>query len=142
MIAKDFRRFWSKVLIGDGCWEWQAYRTPLGYGRYGVRQDGERKIRGAHRVAYEMIIGRIPEGLDLDHLCRNPPCVRPDHLEAVTTQVNLIRGDTFNAHNAAKTHCPQGHEYTPENTYRWRAGRRCRRCHTDQEMAAYRRRRA
>jgi hypothetical protein len=87
-------------------------------------------------VAYELAIGPIPEGLTIDHLCRNRGCVNPAHLEAVTNRTNLLRGDGIAALNARKTHCKRGHEFTPENTYVWREGTRaCRACHTAQEQA-------
>ena len=69
----------------------------------------------AHRYAYEELVGPIPEGLQLDHLCRNRSCVNPDHLEPVTCRENLRRGETLNAANLAKTHCPAGHPYAGEN---------------------------
>lgn len=110
-----------------GCWEWQRSLFPNGYGY--IKHDG--RGRGAHRVAYEVLVGPIPEGLELDHLCRNRRCVNPEHLEPVTKAVNQQR------QGAEKTHCPRGHEYTPENTYR-RPGenvRNCRACHREKQAA-------
>lgn len=83
----------------------------------------------AHRVSYLWGKGEIPTGLDLDHLCRNRACVNPDHLEAVSRSVNLLRGKTIPAKHASKTHCPQNHEYSTENTYIGANGsRQCRTC--------------
>ena len=98
----------------------------------GLNQDGyyRPKISGrlqmAHRLAYEVLIGPIPKGLELDHLCRNRACYNPWHLEPVTHKENVRRGTS---HNGGKTHCPAGHEYNEENTHVGSAGRReCRVC--------------
>lgn len=112
-------RFESKVQRGPGCWEWQGMRCHHGYAYFGGR--------GAHRLAYELWVGPIPAGLTIDHLCRNRGCVNPTHLEAVTILVN-------NGRRPKKTHCPNGHEYTPENTYRNPQRPKspiCRICHRD-----------
>jgi hypothetical protein len=128
-------RFWTKVdtSSGDnGCWLWMALKSEKGYGLLWAGSGS--KCLKAHRVAYELMVGPIPEGLQLDHLCRNPGCVNPAHLEPVSNRENTLRGTSFAALNAAKTHCPHGHEYTPENTYiengRHRQ-RRCRQCWLD-----------
>jgi len=85
----------------------------FGYGQFSVPF-----MMGAHRFSYQLLVGNIPEGLEIDHLCRNKICVNPAHLEAVTHLTNMRRGDhNRGRHHAAKTHCPKGHEYTPENTY-------------------------
>jgi hypothetical protein len=81
----------------------------------------------AHRMAYELARDPIPAGLVIDHLCRNKRCVNPSHLEAVEQRVNLLRGET----NSAKTHCINGHEFTPDNTYMWQGKRSCRACRRD-----------
>lgn len=117
-------RFWAKVDKTDGCWLWSAARTADGYGN--IKVDG--KARRAHRLAYELSVGEIPAGLDLDHLCRNRSCVNPDHLEPVTRRENVLRGDGLAALRAKQTHCKSGHEFTPENTYTGSGGRSCRRC--------------
>lgn len=104
-------RFWSKVRITPGCWEWIGGRGD-GYGCFWYRK----KPGKAYRYSYEIHKGPIPPGLEIDHLCRNRACVNPDHLEAVTTVVNVMRGEGFSAKNKRKTRCPKGHEYTPENT--------------------------
>ncbi len=125
-------RFWEKVNKTDGCWEWTA-ASVRGYGVF--RLQGTRKNTPAHRFAYELVKGPIPVGLQLDHLCRNPSCVRPDHLEPVTQAENARRGV-----RAMQTHCHNGHPYDEANTYRGqdnrgRWHRRCRACHTEQERA-------
>jgi len=116
-------RFWAKVQYSPGCWEWTAHRDRGGYGKFGM----DAVVSYAHRVAYGLLIGPIPEGLVLDHLCRNPPCVNPDHLEPVTIGENVRRGRA-RVRNAVKTNCPQGHEYTEENTYLYDRRRYCRAC--------------
>ena len=97
-------RFWAKVVVTDDCWEWQAYVNSKGYGLIGH----ENKMQLAHRVAYEMFVGSIPQGLQLDHLCRIRLCVNPRHVEPVTAQENSRRGLT-GANNLRKTRCPKGH---------------------------------
>jgi hypothetical protein len=109
----------------SGCWLWAGYVSRDGYGTV----SAGKRMHKAHRMSYEAFVGPIPEGLDIDHLCRVRNCVNPEHLEPVTRQVNCLRGDTVAAKHAATTHCPQGHEYTPENTYSSKRGERdCRAC--------------
>lgn len=80
-------RFWSKVEKTDGCWLWTSTTNENGYGRFSIK----RRFVSAHRLAYEMTVGPIPDGLTIDHLCRVRSCVRPEHLEAVTLQENCLR---------------------------------------------------
>ena len=115
----------------DGsCWEWTGAKWK-GYGQFGTQiTPGKWRNVKAHRFAYEMFVGPIPEGLQLDHLCRNPGCVNPDHLEPVTNRENGLRGTSPAAVHAKATHCVNGHEFTPENTYRppGKNERACREC--------------
>lgn len=127
MNKNEFERFIEKIdfTIQAPCWIWAACKTKYGYGRFGLKG----KTVLAHRFSYEMCKGRIPDGLVLDHLCRNPSCVNPDHLEAVTQRVNSIRGIGWANINIKKTHCKRGHEFTKENTvYKKDGTRRCKFC--------------
>lgn len=134
-------RFWSKVKVQPtGCWRW----TATGSDGYGLFRIGERHYR-AHRVAYESLVGPIGEGLQLDHQCHTQDvscpggaecphrrCVNPAHLQQATNRENALRGRSFSAENAVKTHCPQGHRYDVNNTYVDRVGwRHCRTCKRD-----------
>lgn len=105
----------------SGCWLWLGTVNDNGYGVIGIR--GRR--RKAHVIVYESLVGLVPVGLELDHLCRTRCCVNPRHLEAVTTRTNLLRGDGMAARQARKTHCQFGHPFDAENTrlYTRRDGR-------------------
>jgi|SRR5690554_866218 len=127
--AKDFIRAVGKFEIEQetGCWVWIGAAQSNGYGRF---WDGE-KSNYAHRVMYELFNGPIQASMDLDHLCRNRRCVNPLHLEQVTRSENLKRGltgENIAAPLRARTHCPQGHEYSEENTRRYAGRRVCRAC--------------
>jgi len=104
----------------NGCWLWVGYIGPKGYGRFGHRV--------AHRISYELFVGQIPSHLELDHLCRNRACVNPDHLEAVTSRENTLRGANHVAFQARQTHCKRGHEFNSINTRAYRGRRVCKKC--------------
>lgn len=138
LTSKDVAaRFLRKILFTYSCWIWQG-ATSHGYG---VFRDGEKTVV-AHKFLYERLVGKVPEGLDLDHLCRNRACVNPNHLEPVTRQVNLLRGETITASNAAKTHCKKGHPFSGENVQRLQGRRRCKTCYRYITMMGNRRYRA
>ncbi len=119
--AHVLRRVTACATSLDDCWEWVGYHHSCGYG---VMTRMNRPYY-AHRAAYELFVGPIPEGLQLDHLCRNRACCNPLHLEAVTAKVNVNRGLS-----GARSHCVRGHEFTADNVYlRPDNGKRqCRRC--------------
>lgn len=118
-------RVMARVAVdAAGCWNWQGSCRPEGYGSISV--GGQ--TRRAHRVAYETFVGAIPIGAQLDHLCRNRACVRPDHLEPVSAKEKTLRGVGAPANNARKTHCLHGHPLSGSNLYSHRGRRACRAC--------------
>ena len=120
----SLERFLDKIeFTVGGCWAWRGTISRKGYGMFWPTAVAT----PAHRYSYERLIGPIPKGLQIDHLCRNRSCVNPEHLEPVTAKENQLRSP-FDP--AAKSHCKYGHEYTPENTQvNPRGARVCRACH-------------
>lgn len=139
-------RIADRFVVGDECWDWlRPWKRGYGY----IYHDG--RNQPAHRVIYELLVGPVPPGYELDHLCRNKACVRPSHLEPVLHVDNMRRAiphrqDGFrslkehNQRERARTHCKSGHEFTKENTY-WRptGGRDCRTCMRARKLAFVRR---
>lgn len=124
-------RFESKYMpvTESGCWLWTASCDGKGYGQLSNTVGATPQHLRAHRVAYEIHKGLIPDGMTLDHLCRVRSCVNPDHLEPVTRKENILRGVAPSALNAVKTHCPHGHPYNKVNTYITTVGGKdCRAC--------------
>ena len=119
-------RFWEKVERTTSCWLWTGKLNPNGYAQFMVVG----RYQNVHRFAYELLVGPIPQGLTIDHLCRVRHCVNPAHLEPVTIRENVLRGEGLTASFARKTHCPQGHSYDLLNThFNSAGGRECRHCH-------------
>lgn len=121
------------VSLNGDCWEWQGTSSQGGYGMAWV---AVRKRMGYwHRMNYEYFVGPIADGLQIDHLCRNPPCCNPAHLEAVTPQVNTLRGNSPAAQQARQTHCKNGHPFAGENLLLTKSGRRsCRTCNREAQQ--------
>lgn len=115
MHRPAIERFLEKTRSADdGCIEWIGGTNGVGYGTF---HAGKKLRTYAHRWSYQYHVGPIPDGMHLDHLCRNPKCVNPEHLEPVTCRENLLRGVGPSALHAAKTHCPAGHPYVGDNLY-------------------------
>ncbi|MFD0772635.1 HNH endonuclease signature motif containing protein [Streptomonospora algeriensis] len=133
-LADELDRFWRSVTIPpgpDACWTWTGALDRGGYGKFFIA--GREYI--AHRLAYEIVLGPIPGGLCIDHLCRHRACVNPVHLEPVTQRENVLRGNSPAALHARATHCPEGHPFDETNTYLYPDGRRgCRTCRAEQRL--------
>lgn len=133
-LAVSPEKILAKVDTSGDCWEWRGNRH-RGYGRVWMKPHR----RSAHAVLYELLVGPIPAGLELDHLCRNKGCVNPAHLEAVTHRENSLRAPRNRAAiNARKTHCPRGHAYSGPNVvvYASDGKRHCRACGQARRVAA------
>lgn len=140
MIRPAYERFAKKTVEREnGCIEWTGAVSADGYGQMRLGPaDGGRLIY-THRWSYEYYVGPIPDGLVIDHLCRNRRCVNPAHLEPVEIRENLLRGESFSARNAKKTHCHAGHPYDDANTYivPGKRGRDCRKCKAERRRRCY-----
>jgi len=119
-------RFLEKINVTEnGCWEWIGSNDRAGYGRIRIN---EKNVK-IHRFIYEYYYGSICSDLTIDHLCRNTSCCNPLHLEQVTLQENILRGNGTAGINSRKTHCIHGHEFTKENIYKHQYPRRiCKAC--------------
>lgn len=135
VAAEDMARFLAKVDKTESCWLWTAFCDKHGYAKFSVGG----RTRRAHRFAFERFVGPIPEGYEIDHLCRNRSCVNPAHMEAVTPRVNGYRSFSPMGVNHRKTHCPYGHPYDAANTYLTprEGSRQCRECKNARNAARY-----
>jgi hypothetical protein len=138
MITPLYVRVMKKFTVGDGCWTWKGSLDKHGYGVFfekNANTGSKMKGYAAHRLVYEMLVGPIPKGLVIDHLCRNPSCVNPSHLEPVTQGENVRRGNITETSRIRReerlvtvTHCRRGHEYAVEGVFRPDGIRVCRGC--------------
>lgn len=135
--------FDAYVEITDACWLWRGALTHDGYGRFRPGGPGRRAAM-AHRWLYELCVSPVPEGLQLDHLCRVRHCVNPDHLEPVTSRENKLRGIIVFSKRALKTHCPKGHPYSGTNVRYTPDGksRYCLQCKREKAYVRMKQRRA
>lgn len=130
-VKQLFRRFFDKIERVGGCWIWLGSTNKDGYGLFHLLG----KMQSAHRVSYELHIGDIPEGMEIDHICRERSCVNPAHLEPVSRQENLDRMIL------AKTHCINGHDYKESSFIHLKGFRECSICAKKKKLAWQRRNR-
>lgn len=135
MSEEDLWRVLNNLDVGD-CWEWKK-STVCGYGQFHLNGKSLR----VHRIVYEALVGPIPEGMVLDHLCRNRKCANPDHLEVVTHGENIRRGQT-GKRLGRRTHCVNGHSFENAPPFKNGSGRRCRSCSTENTRRARRKEKA
>lgn len=138
LSESDILRFVNKIDFPSnwtGCWKWNAFRNPAGYGMFKF----DNKAYLAHRFMYMAFVGELSGELVLDHVCRNVWCVNPMHMQEITGRENIRKSPDYNLN---KTKCWVGHPYTEENTYRYPDGRReCRKCSREYKSAYKRRQR-
>lgn len=143
------RNWWTKLeRTPDGCWVWTAGTDQDGYGKFAIGLGGQNQIHTrAHRFAYEVFIGPIPDGMVVCHSCDNPPCANPDHLwlgTPIDNNADKVAKDRqakvwgLPLTRARQTHCKYGHEFTPENTYvSGRGHRSCKTCRRESARRYY-----
>lgn len=142
---KDLIRIFNKISIdlavqwnGTPCWTWAAHSIRGGYGTIAWKN----RATGVHRLLYAWLVGPVPLGPiglvpEIDHLCRNRACCNPAHLELVTRQENVLRGESMAARNAKKTHCKRGHEFSPDNSVYKSRGWQCKTCLRESALRRY-----
>lgn len=121
-------RLINKIQVTNTCWVWQGGLDKDGYGITHIFENNKSNTTRAHRLVYTLLVEDIPNGLVIDHICENPPCVNPEHLEVVTVRENTMRGTAVASINARKTHCLLGHPFDEHNTRYYKNQRVCRKC--------------
>lgn len=125
-------RLWEKIEIPDrvGCWVWRGCVRPDGYGVIGKEGGRGAGLYRVHRLVYELKVGPIPDGMSIDHLCKNTVCVNPDHLQPVPPGENTWRAFLLHAY------CPKGHVLPPKPE-RGKRRQQCRECKRDYDAQYY-----